>query len=282
MRRSGYARSTNLMAYLRDIEATPLLSPLEEQEWADRVAEGDPEARDHMVRANLRLVITIARDYAGRGLSLEDLVAEGNLGLMRAVEGFDPGVGVRFSTYASYWIKQSIRSSLMKLGKFVRLPAHAHTLLSKWVRASTALADRLGREPTPEEVGAELKLSPRKLRVAGEALRAARLAPCRDDDSGEEDHSVLMSADAPDKPPDEIVGDADAMERLLLWLDLLDGREAEVVRLRFGLGSGHPMTLQEIGTRLGGLTRERVRQLERKALDFLSANLLGARETVSA
>src|SRR4051812_11194859 len=136
--------SSPLQIYLHDINDTPLLTAQEERELAEKVAQGDPEAREHMVKANLRLVVNIARGYLGKGLSLEDLIEEGNLGLMRAVEGFDGGMATRFSTYASYWIKQSIRRAVMNQGKPIRLPAYMVTLLSKWKRVSVLLAERLG------------------------------------------------------------------------------------------------------------------------------------------
>jgi len=152
-----------LETYLREINETALLTADEEKMLARRIAEGDRTARDRMVRANLRLVVNIARGYVGKGLALQDLIEEGNLGLLRAVEGFDPNVGTRFSTYASYWIKQSIRRAVMNNGKPIRLPAYMVTLLSKWKRANEVLADRLGRTPTPDEVGQALKLSKKKL-----------------------------------------------------------------------------------------------------------------------
>src|SRR5262249_45633116 len=151
--------------YLRDINKTPLLSAAEERELAYRVEEGDGPARDAMVRANLRLVVNIARAYLGRGLPLEDLIAEGNLGLVRAVEGFDPSLGGRFSTYASYWIKQSIKRAVINTAKAVRLPAYMHELLTKWKRAATALQEELGRPATPEEVAGLLGLPQKKLAV---------------------------------------------------------------------------------------------------------------------
>ncbi len=139
--------SSPLQIYLHDINDTPLLSAQEERELAERVALGDPQAREHMVKANLRLVVNIARGYLGKGLNLEDLIEEGNLGLMRAVEGFDGMMDTRFSTYASYWIKQSIRRAVMNNGKPIRLPAYMVSLLAKWRRATGVLADRLGQGP---------------------------------------------------------------------------------------------------------------------------------------
>src|SRR5437867_9482128 len=147
-----------LETYLGEINETPLLSADEEKLLAVRIEEGDIEARDHMVRANLRLVVNIARSYTGKGLGLQDLIAEGNLGLMRAVEGFDPSMNTRFSTYASYWIKQSIKRAVINTGKTIRIPAYMNELLVKWRRATARLQDELGRTPTYEEIAASLKL----------------------------------------------------------------------------------------------------------------------------
>src|SRR3989454_12212012 len=141
-----------LETYLREINETPLLKAEEEKELAYRIEEGDNQARDHLVRANLRLVVNIARSYIGKGLSLQDLIAEGNLGLLRAVEGFDPTMNTRFSTYASFWIKQSIKRALVNTAKTIRIPAYMVELLSKWRRASAKLQDELGRAPTQEEI----------------------------------------------------------------------------------------------------------------------------------
>ena len=175
-----------LQIYLHDINDTPLLSADEERELAERVARGDPHAREHMVKANLRLVVNIARGYLGKGLSLEDLIEEGNLGLMRAVEGFDGMMETRFSTYASYWIKQSIRRAVMNNGKPIRLPAYMVSLLSKWKRASTILTDRLGRPPMPDEVGKALHLSKKKIGIVAKAIKVNNLMPHADgpDDEG--------------------------------------------------------------------------------------------------
>src|SRR5689334_9411225 len=167
--RREFNAASPLQIYLQDINSTPLLTADEERELAERVADGDPYARDHMVKANLRLVVNIARGYLGKGLSLEDLIMEGNLGLMRAVEGFDGMMETRFSTYASYWIKQSIRRAVMNQGKAIRLPAYMVSLLAKWRRASAALSERMGRSPTPDEVGKALKLSKKKIGIVTQA-----------------------------------------------------------------------------------------------------------------
>lgn len=256
---------THLQIYLKDINGTALLTAIEERELAERVAMGDPEARDHMVKANLRLVVNIARGYLGKGLPLEDLIEEGNLGLMRAVEGYDGGMATRFSTYASFWIKQSIRRAVMNNGKPIRLPAYMVSLLSKWRRATIALTERLGRPPTPEEVGKALKLSKKKVGIVAKAIRVNNLTP--HPENGEEEPPVLdeVLTDDRTKTAEDRIIEADYLQRVLHRLDLLDLREATVIRMRFGLDSYPPMTLREVGERLG-LTRERVRQLEHHAL----------------
>src|SRR5262249_7475183 len=149
----------------------------EERALADRVAQGDPEARDHMVKANLRLVVNIARGYTGKGLNLEDLIEEGNLGLLRAVEGFDGTMETRFSTYASYWMKQSIRRAVMNQGRPIRLPAYMVTLLSKWRRVTNLLTEKFGRPPTPEEIGRVLRLTRKKVGIVAKAIRVNELTP---------------------------------------------------------------------------------------------------------
>src|SRR6516225_10178705 len=189
MERRDLSLSTPLQIYLHDINDTALLSAEEERKLAERVAAGDPFAREHMVKANLRLVVNIARGYLGKGLSLEDLIEEGNLGLMRAVEGFDGMMETRFSTYASYWIKQSIRRAVMNTGKPIRLPAYMVSLLSKWRRATTVLTDRLGRAPTHEEVGKALRLSKKKMGIVAKAIRINNLIPHAD---GPEDEGTVL------------------------------------------------------------------------------------------
>src|SRR5437868_3801347 len=160
-----------LETYLREINETPLLNAEEEKELAYQIEKGDSEARDRMVRANLRLVVNIARSYTGKGLGLQDLIEEGNLGLLRAVEGFDPGMNTRFSTYASYWIKQSIKRALVNTAKTIRIPAYMVELLAKWRRASAKLQDELGRPPTHKEIGECLGLTRERVRqIESEAL----------------------------------------------------------------------------------------------------------------
>jgi RNA polymerase primary sigma factor len=272
--RRDISSNSPLQIYLHDINATPLLSAEEERDLALRIAEGDPYAREHMVKANLRLVVNIARGYLNKGLSLEDLIEEGNLGLMRAVEGYDGGMETRFSTYASYWIKQSIRRSVMNNGKPIRLPAYMVSLLSKWRRASLVLTERLGRTPTPDEIGKALRLSKKKVGIVAKAITVNNLT--HRPEGPEEDGGFVIDdvlTDERIRPPDDVLGEADDLERIFARIGQLDVREASVIRMRFGLEPYSPMTLREIGENLG-LTRERVRQLETLALAKLVDTLV--------
>ena len=272
IRRETAGNHTPLQIYLADINGTPLLSAEQEHDLARRIAEGDPYARDHMVKANLRLVVNIARGYLGKGLALEDLIEEGNLGLLRAVEGYDERLQTRFSTYASYWIKQSIRRSVMNNGKVIRLPAYMVSLLAKWKRATLVLTDRLGRAPTSEEVGKALRLSKKKMGIVAKAIRVNNLTPHPDgdDEDGFAIDEVLTDEKA--RPVDVALMEHDDLDRVFRRIDRLDDREASVIRMRFGLDPYLPMTLREVGENLG-LTRERVRQLETQALTKLMNGL---------
>jgi RNA polymerase primary sigma factor len=260
-----------LETYLREINETPLLTAEEERRLAYRVEDGDVEARDHMVRANLRLVVNIARNYVGKGLGLQDLIEEGNLGLLRAAEGFDPSMNTRFSTYASYWIKQSIKRALINTAKTIRLPAYMVELLSKWRRASAKLHEELGRSPTQEEIAASLNLSKKKLNIIKKAIRVYNALPAGDQADPSWSIDEMLEAEHT-KSPDMEMADNDEMHRVLDLLDQLDKREATVLRMRFGLNDEEPKTLKEIGERLG-LTRERVRQIESEALSKLSQSM---------
>jgi len=271
---SASAVQSPLETYLREINETPLLSPEDEQDLAVAIGEGDVKARDRMVRANLRLVVNIARGYTGKGLGLQDLIEEGNLGLLRAVEGFDPAMGTRFSTYASYWIKQSIKRALINTAKTIRIPAYMVELLSKWRRASIRLAEELRRTPTPEEVARVLGLPRKKLPIIKKAIRIYNLTPQTDQADAGWSLGEMVMDERVRSPEDELV-EHDNLTHVLEQLQSMDQREATVLRMRFGLDDHEPRTLKEIGETLG-LTRERVRQIETEALAKLADSLEGA------
>jgi RNA polymerase primary sigma factor len=273
-RRPGSLVQSPLETYLREINETSLLSADDEHELAVSIGEGDIRARDRMVRANLRLVVNIARGYTGKGLGLQDLIEEGNLGLLRAVEGFDPAVGTRFSTYASYWIKQSIKRALINTAKTIRIPAYMVELLSKWRRASTRLAEELGRTPTPEEVARVLGLPRKKLPIIKKAIRIYNLTPQTDQTDAGWSLGEMIMDERIRSPEDELI-ENDNLTHVLEQLETMDQREATVLRMRFGLDDNEPRTLKEIGETLG-LTRERVRQIETEALGKLADSLEGA------
>ena len=264
-----------LETYLREINETSLLTAADEKRLAVAIQQGDALARDHMVRANLRLVVNIARGYANRGLPLPDLIEEGNLGLLRAVEGFDPTMGTRFSTYASYWIKQSIKRALINSGKAIRIPAYMVELLSKWRRATLRLTDALGRTPTPEEVARSLGLARKKLPIIKKAIEVHQAAPQNEAAEGGGWSLGELVRDDNARCPAEVLLDADTLRHVLERIDRLEERAATIIRLRFGLGGGEPLTLKEIGSILG-LTRERVRQIEAETLAGLAAEIDGA------
>ena len=274
-RQRGPSVQSPLETYLREINETALLNADEEKTLARRIRDqGDSEARDQMVRANLRLVVNIARSYTGKGLGLQDLIEEGNLGLLRAVEGFDPEMNTRFSTYASYWIKQSIKRALVNTAKTIRIPAYMVELLAKWRRATAKLQDELGRPPTHEEVAKSLNLPKKKLAIIKKAIRVYNAAPQTDQpEAGWSLDEMVMDGNA--KSPDIEMVESDDLKHVLELLEKMDPREATVLRMRFGLiENEEPKTLKEIGESLG-LTRERVRQIESEALAKLSESMQG-------
>jgi RNA polymerase primary sigma factor len=264
-----------LETYLREITGTVLLTPEEEQQLARAVDAGDMEARDLMIRSNLRLVVNIARGYTGRGLGLQDLIEEGNLGLLRAVEGFDPSMGTRFSTYASYWIKQSIKRALINSSKTIRIPAYMVEILAKWLRASMRLLEDLGRTPTHEEIARLIGLPRKKLSLIKKAILINSLIPQFD----QPEIGWTLSEIVVDKRryrPDEAMLASDNLAYVMRQIELMDPRDAAVLKMRYGLCGHDVRTLKEIGERLG-LTRERVRQIEIEVLNRLGESLEGIR-----
>jgi RNA polymerase primary sigma factor len=244
-----------------------LLTAAEETDLANTFARGDSAARDRLVTANLRLVIKIARDYAGRGLDLDDLVGEGNLGLIRAAEGFDPYFGVRFSTYASYWIKQAIRAALTNTAATIRLPAHMVDLLTRWRRAERALRRELGTEPHADQVADRLRLTAAQRQMVERARRARQIRRPADRPADEPDWTSEASSGLAEDPGLALEASEERSE-LRGRLNRIDARSRAIVGLRFGLDGGEPQTLKEVGRRLG-VTREWVRKLEARALRTL-------------
>ncbi len=259
--------STGLDVYLGEIQEGDLLGAAEEATLAAAIAAGDKAARTRMIQANLRLVVRIARDYVGRGLTLDDLIGEGNLGLIRATEEYDPDFGTRFSTYASYWIKQAIRHALTNTTATIRLPSHMVNLLSKWRKTERALARELGRAPTDEQVTVQLGLTDAQIDLVRKAKLAGRLQL----ESGFSNEGQAWSPDdaADDREAPGAALEADDDRQLLLRrLERLDDRERMVVSLRYGLEGNTPLTLKEVGRQLG-VTREWVRKIELRAVQKL-------------
>jgi RNA polymerase primary sigma factor len=250
--------------YLREIGQIQLLSPQEEIDLAARIKKGDREARTLMIKANLRLVIKIAHDYAHLGLPLLDLVSEGNIGLMRAVERFDPAKGGKLSTYAAWWIKQSIKRALANQSKTIRLPVHLVDKISKMNRVASQMSEELGREPTDDELADEVGLSTKTVsQLKTASIRPSSLnAPISEDDSTEFGEMV---GDEDARTPFEFLRDKNLRDELADVLEVLDGRERLIIFQRFGLDGVRPKTLEEVGEKLG-VTRERIRQIQNIAL----------------
>jgi len=274
------AVQSGLQLYLRQINESPLLTADEEKELARRIIrDNDPAARERMVRSNLRLVVNIAKHYVGRGLSLPDLIEEGNIGLLKAVEGFDPENGSRFSTYASWWIKQAIKRALINSVQPIHIPAYMVEMMSKFKQAMRELEDQLGRLPNTEELSAHLKMSVKKLKIIKKAVKAYH-SPTQftGAGSGEGDEEMSISDVVPDTntpTPDQSVCSADELRQLSELLNQIDERAAKILKLRYGLDGQEPMTLKQIGQQIG-LTRERVRQIEHEALRKLRDAMLVA------
>jgi len=266
-------RDHGLDTYLADINEVPLLTAKGEIELAREIAKGDMAAREHMIRANLRLVVSIAKNYVNRGLTFMDLIEEGNIGLMKAVEKFDPDAGCRFSTYATWWIKQGIRRALVNTVKTVRVPSYMSEIVSRWKKMSMELTYLLGRSPTTAEIAAQLDLPQNNWNV----VRDTVLANSQPTHSMNEDASSVYAEaleDTRTKSPEEEIFTNLEVQRLQELLNAIDTREANILRMRYGIGEGHPkpMTLKAIGEKIG-VTRERVRQMEQEALRKLCATM---------
>ena len=260
---------SNLELYLRQIDESPLLTAEQEKELCWKIIqENCPHARERMIRSNLRLVVSIAKRYNNRGMHLTDLIEEGNLGLMRAVEAFDPDQGARFSTYASWWIKQAIKRALINAVQPVHIPAYMVELISRWKKTIRDFEEEHNRPPSNEELAKAMDLPPRKIRMIRKAVRAFQrpaTTEARDED-GTSIGDIIQDTKTPG--PDEQVLASDDLKTIRHLLDTIDEREATILRLRYGLEGNEPMTLKEIGAAIG-LTRERVRQIEIEALEKL-------------
>jgi len=267
----GAPRGDSLQLYLREIGQVKLLTPKEEIALARRIKRGDEQAREHMIKANLRLVVKIARDYDGLGLPLLDLISEGNIGLMKGVERFDPRKGAKLSTYASWWIKQSIKRALGNQAKTIRLPIHVVDRVAHLRRAETKLRASLDRDPTDEELAHELNINPRRVEQYRQASRApvSLDAPIGDDESNRIAEIVADPHAA--APFDRVIQETDT-ELVREVLATLTGRESEILALRFGLQDGTPKTLEQVGEHFG-VTRERIRQIQEQALRKLRSKI---------
>ncbi|MHC4234559.1 MAG: sigma-70 family RNA polymerase sigma factor, partial [Planctomycetota bacterium] len=285
------AVDAGLQVYLRQINKAPLLTAEDEKElaltirrateMAERFVQGkcglvekecaEEEAtlaRERMVKSNLRLVVNIAKKYAKRGMPLNDLIEEGNLGLIRAVEGFDPDHDTRFSTYASWWIKQAIKRSLINSVQPIHIPAYMVEMIARWRQARDQFQEEHGRQPSLEELSETMVLPERKVRIIRRAVKAlASASQVPDSDEGLALSELLADQKTPG--PEEALYSESEAEKIHNLLDRIDQREATILRLRFGLGDGEAMTLKEIGAKVG-LTRERVRQIEGEALRKLN------------
>jgi RNA polymerase primary sigma factor len=268
------AFDVTIKEYLKEIDESPLLTWEDEKELANAVIEeNDPFAREQLIRSNLRLVVNIAKKFSGRGLTLGDLIEEGNLGLMRAVDTFDPDHGVRFSTYSAWWIKQAIKRAILSNSQPIHIPTYMVELINQWRQIYTEQELRLGRTVSLDEMATAMKVPLRKARAIRDIVNVV--------DNGFQHNSAeenpgLDEAIIDDTmiTPEEDLGTNEQLQKALELLDEIEPREAEVLRLRFGLDGAEPLTLKQIGKKLG-LTRERVRQLQNGALAQLNELLMG-------
>ena len=274
--RSGL--QSDLQMYLREITRFSLLTPEEERElgWAI-INDNCPVARERMIRSNLRLVVAIAKNYQNRGLVLSDLIEEGNIGLLRAVEGFDPAQGARFSTYASWWIKQAIKRALINASQPIHIPAYMVELIAKWKEHSRRLEGELGHPPSMEQLAAAMDLPVKKVKIIKRAVKAFR-TPAQEPMAGDNDLLGLgeLIADSRDGTPDEKTLLREELNTLKHLLDTIDIREAKILRMRFGLDGQEPLTLKQIAEEVG-ISRERVRQIVDEALEKLNTRINDAK-----
>jgi RNA polymerase primary sigma factor len=262
---------STMKLYLQEIGKTPLLKPSEEIELAALIREGDAQARERMIKANLRLVVKIAHDYSNFGLPLLDLISEGNIGLIKAVERFDPSKGGKLSTYAAWWIKQSIKRALANQSKTIRLPVHLVDKIARMRRITAELEEELGRVPTDEEIAYMMEMPVNKVaHLKSVSVRPASLdAPVGEDDATEFGELI---GDENSVAPVDALQSKTVVTDLMNLVESLDAREAEIIRLRFGLNGDKPLTLEEVGERFA-ITRERVRQLQNMALSRMRKEL---------
>jgi len=260
----AYDSDSSMKYYLREISKTPLLTIEEEIELAERIKRGDEAARDHMIRANLRLVVKIAGDYSGYGVSMSDLISEGNIGLMKAVERFDPEKGGKLSTYSAWWIKQSIKRALANQSKTIRLPVHMVDKIARMRRIASMLTEALGREPSDQELATEIGLPRHKVAMLKQAaLRPTSLdAPVNEGEATQ--YGDIIGDEAASNPLDRLVN-SDLHDQLDDLLEVLDDRERRIIDGRFGLNGLKPMMLEDVGREFG-VSRERIRQIQNAAL----------------
>jgi len=253
--------------YLKDIRKNPLLTLEQEQELAKRIALGDEEARARMIEANLRLVIVIAKRYINRGLPFPDIIAEGNLGLIRAVEKFQLQRGFRFSTYAWWWIRQSIERAIANQVRIIRLPVHVSEVVNKYTRAVRKMSQQLGREPGTQEIATEMRISVHKVRAVSQLVRDCCSLDTR---IGDQEEETLKDVLSDDKAPSSVNSFEDdcRQKHISEWISHLPAVERKVIELRYGLNREDPHTLMSIGKQFK-LTRERVRQIEKQAINKL-------------